>query len=177
MFRQAPGRYFRQNRWCPPGGGVQLQSRVTRRMVVPLHPKDDWLPNLEELPPFEPGDSPLLFVSPHPDDETLAAGGLLASQRQRGIPIRLIAVTDGELAYGEDPDLAKIRTQEQTLAAQRLGIAANHVVRLRLTDSGLTAQFDELVNRLLPYVSAPTHVLAPWPGDFHPDHEACGNAA
>lgn len=33
------------------------------------------------------------------------------------------------------------------------------------------------MERLLPLVSKDTHVLAPWTGDFHPDHEACGRAA
>ena len=29
----------------------------------------------------------------------------------------------------------------------------------------------------MPFVSQDTHILAPWTGDFHPDHEACGRAA
>ncbi len=35
----------------------------------------------------------------------------------------------------------------------------------------------ELVDKLLPFVTKDTHLVAPWRGDFHPDHEACGRAA
>jgi LmbE family N-acetylglucosaminyl deacetylase len=34
-----------------------------------------------------------------------------------------------------------------------------------------------LIERLVSRVSPETHILAPWTGDVHPDHEACGRAA
>jgi LmbE family N-acetylglucosaminyl deacetylase len=146
-------------------------------MVVPLHTEQDWLPTLRSLHPFDPGTAPILFLSPHPDDESLAAGGLLASQRERGIEVTLVAVTDGENAYADNMDLGRLRTREQTLAAARLGIFDDDIVRLHITDSGVKSEQNAIVERILPYVSSETHIVAPWPQDFHPDHEACGQVA
>lgn len=146
-------------------------------MVIPLHAACDWLPTLSGLKAFTPGDAPVLLLSPHPDDESLATGGLLAAQRERGVPVTLVAVTDGEHAYAESTGLGTIRIQEQTAAALRLGIAKDDIVRLHITDSSVKVYQDELVERLLPLVSRETHIVAPWPRDFHPDHEACGEAA
>lgn len=54
-----------------------------------------------------------LVVAPHRDDETLLAGGLIASQRRRGIDVQVVAVTDGESAYGgADKRLAQRRRGE-----------------------------------------------------------------
>jgi LmbE family N-acetylglucosaminyl deacetylase len=61
-------------------------------------------------------------VAPHPDDETLAAGGLIATQRSRHLPVTLLAVTDGEAAYPDVPDLARTRRLEQARAAVALGV-------------------------------------------------------
>ncbi|RRA49248.1 PIG-L family deacetylase [Acidipila sp. EB88] len=120
---------------------------------------------------------PIVLVSPHPDDETLGAGGLLAACRGAGIPVTVIAVTDGENAYQQNDGLGAVREQEQSRALDCLGVASDHIHRLRLTDSGLMEQKHLLVEALRPLVSFGSHVIAPWHGDFHPDHEACGAAA
>jgi LmbE family N-acetylglucosaminyl deacetylase len=146
-------------------------------MVVPLHTEQDWLPMLTGLPPFDPGNAPILFLSPHPDDESLGAGGLLAAQRERGIAITLVAITDGENAYADNAGLGRLRTREQTLAAAHLGISDDDILRLHIADSGVKSEQGALVERLLPHASSETHILAPWPHDFHPDHEACGQTA
>ncbi len=39
---------------------------------------------------------PTLVVVPHPDDEVLLVGGLIATQRERGVPFHVLGVTDGE---------------------------------------------------------------------------------
>jgi LmbE family N-acetylglucosaminyl deacetylase len=44
-------------------------------------------------------------------------------------------------------------------------------------DSDVASYETQLVGQLLPLVGKDTHILAPWRGDFHPDHEACGRAA
>jgi LmbE family N-acetylglucosaminyl deacetylase len=146
-------------------------------MVVPLHAEQDWLPLLTGLPLFDPGTAPILFLSPHPDDESLAAGGLLAAQREKGRPVTIIAVTDGENAYADNISLHETRTHEQTLAAARLGVASENILRLHIEDSNVKSEQNALIKRLLPHTSPETHIVAPWPHDFHPDHEACGQTA
>lgn len=135
------------------------------------------MPVFSGLTPFSPGDARVVLLSPHPDDETLATGGFLAAQRERGIPVTLVAVTDGENAYPENRGLAECRICEQADAATYLGIAGEDIVRLRITDSSVKAYQAALVERLLRLVSTESHIVAPWPRDFHPDHEACGEAA
>jgi len=146
-------------------------------MVVPLHQEQDWMPVFSQLGSFTMGDEPVVFLSPHPDDETLAAGGLLAALRERGVPVTLVAVTDGENAYQENAGLADLRAREQTVAVAELGIASEDVIRLHVIDSSVTLHREDLIYRLLPLVSRESHLVAPWPHDFHPDHEACGEAA
>ncbi len=146
-------------------------------MIIPIVHEAGWLDFLRELPQWEPPSSPAIVLAPHPDDETLGAGGLIASLRERGVEVVVIAITNGENAYGEDRGLGEIRKVEQANALRRLGVSTDRIVRLELPDSDVTAHERELVARLLPLVSEGTHLIAPWRGDYHPDHEACGRAA
>jgi LmbE family N-acetylglucosaminyl deacetylase len=140
-----------------------------------------WVERLRNLPRWNPPLVDTLVIAPHPDDETLAAGGLIASLCAQGVKVSVVAVTDGENAYettdGERQCLRVTRELEQTQALQRLGVPAAAIHRLRLTDSGVADQETQLTDCLLPLISAKTHVIAPWQNDFHPDHEACGRAA
>jgi LmbE family N-acetylglucosaminyl deacetylase len=38
----------------------------------------------------------ILVFAPHPDDETLAVGGLLAEAFHRGLPVRVVYLTSGD---------------------------------------------------------------------------------
>lgn len=114
----------------------------------------------------------VVVVAPHPDDEVLGVGGLMASV---GCPIEIIAITDGEGSHPGRPGLATLRTQERTRALQRLGVDAR-VTRLRVPDGGVAA-CARLADELAPHVADASLVLAPWPRDGHPDHDATGNVA
>ena len=146
-------------------------------MIVPLVSEDEWLAALEDLPVWAPAPAPFLVIAPHPDDETLGAGGFIAAQGLYSSDVVVVAITDGERAYGYDPDLGNIRESEQRNALARLGVSSEHIIRLRLPDSDVGSHETELVDKLLSFVTRDTHLVAPWRGDFHPDHEACGRAA
>ena len=146
-------------------------------MVIPITAQTKWAHRLEALPSWLPSFSPTVVVTPHPDDETLGVGGLIARLSASGVDVTIVAVTDGEHAYSDNEGLATRRSQEQTSALARLGVPAQKIVRLRMVDSSVADQEDELVARLRPLISANTQVFAPWVGDFHPDHEACARAA
>lgn len=146
-------------------------------MIQPITQEPVWNARLSRLPVWIPPSSPILFISPHPDDEVLAAGGFLATQRSRGIEITVVSVTDGENAYGHCDRLGAIRVQEQVAALARLGIQRDKIMRLGFVDSDVQASEGLLIEYLLPLVDASMHLVAPWRGDFHPDHQACGRAA
>jgi LmbE family N-acetylglucosaminyl deacetylase len=150
-------------------------------MIVPQTSEEGWSSLIDGLPRWNPSAAPLLIVAPHPDDEILGVGGLVAAQCSRGSDVSVVAVTDGEQAYPDRPDdsvrLGILRCAEQASALQRLGVPAEKIFRLRLPDSDVGNHLPRLIERLFSFVSKETHIVAPWRGDFHPDHEACGIAA
>jgi LmbE family N-acetylglucosaminyl deacetylase len=146
-------------------------------VIVPLTDEGVWTDFLRGIRPWNPDQRPMVIVAPHPDDETLATGGLIAAQRSRGIDVKVVAVTDGEKAYGDTPGLGEIRQREQEKALALLGVSHLDVVRLRLPDSSVDKFEGSLATVLADLVTPDTRIVAPWRGDFHPDHEACGRAA
>jgi LmbE family N-acetylglucosaminyl deacetylase len=146
-------------------------------MIVPHISENQWLKELDWLPSWEPPLSPMLVIAPHPDDETLGAGGLIAYQRSRGVDCRILAVTDGENAYCDLKGLGVTRRREQEDALAELNVPAKNLIRLGLNDSGVAAQQSRLEDALSDLASRDTHIVAPWRHDFHPDHEVCGRVA
>ena len=127
-------------------------------------------------------DQRLVVVSPHPDDEILACGAILASHSQRGGSCLVIAVTDGEASHqgtpGHDPIRLKTQRQNESTAGLRcLGVPYCAVVRLELPDGGLSLCGPQLTERLRELIQPEDVVITTWRLDGHPDHEACGRAA
>ena len=143
--------------------------------------EEDWLPHLTGLLPMQLPATPLLVIAPHPNDETIAAGGLIAAAREQGRDVTVAAITDGENAYPdaerEAQRMAMTRRKEQEAALTRLGVQMEKIFRFGLPDNGLKPRLGGLEEWLAPLISRQVHVVAPWPGDFHPDHWACGRAA
>jgi LmbE family N-acetylglucosaminyl deacetylase len=84
----------------------------------------------------------VVVVGAHPDDESLAAGGLVAGARAAGIPVVLVCATDGEGSHPDSPthdpaSLAVRRAAEWEAAARELGVDATARHRLRLDDGYL----------------------------------------
>ncbi|MFB9831086.1 PIG-L deacetylase family protein [Actinoallomurus acaciae] len=130
-------------------------------------------PGLRDLPTLDvSGWRSAAIVAAHPDDEVLGAGGLMAMLADRGVRLRLIAVTDGEASH-PGRDIAARRIAETTCALKHIGDC--EVLRLRLPDSGV--RDDELAARLPDLLAGFEVCLAPWENDVHPDHEAAGRAA
>jgi LmbE family N-acetylglucosaminyl deacetylase len=145
--------------------------------IVPLTSEATWLPELQGLADWDVPFVPTLVLAPHPDDETLGAGGLIARLCRAGVPVTIVAITDGEGAYTDTPDLGSTRVLEQTEALHRLGVSPGSIHRFHLPDRNVSSHEDQLVDLLLPLANAETHLIAPWQQDFHPDHEAAGRAA
>jgi LmbE family N-acetylglucosaminyl deacetylase len=136
-----------------------------------------WIEALLDVPTWQPEARRTVVVSPHPDDETLGAGGLIATQLYRHIPVKLLGVTDGEAAYPDSPALGATRRLEQAKAAEALGLPREALVHLAFPDSAVSQSESALVDQIEAYIDSETLLVAPWPRDPHPDHEACGRAA
>jgi LmbE family N-acetylglucosaminyl deacetylase len=145
-------------------------------MIEPLVSEPEWLAVLNRGRVWVPPPKPTLVISPHPDDETLGAGGLIAWQTKSGVPVTVAAVTDGEAAYVNSPGLGETRRVEQELAVKALGFGIS-IVRLGIPDSAVSLHEAELEAQLRPLISGETLVIAPWIQDWHPDHEACARVA
>jgi hypothetical protein len=102
--------------------------------IVPLTPEAEWLPAFVDLADWELPFVPTLVLAPHPDDETLGAGGLIVKLSKAGVPVTIVAITDGENAYADTHGLGDIRVLEQTEAIRRLGVPERMIHRLHLPD-------------------------------------------
>lgn len=120
-----------------------------------------------------------IVVVPHPDDEALAAGGLIAHQRAHGRDVVVVAVTDGDAAYPDwhGEELARVRRREQLDALHALGVGRRAVHRLGMPDGATDRHVDDIAAELRWLVGASDTLVAPAVFDRHPDHQACGRAA
>ena len=138
-----------------------------------------WPNQLPTVDPLSRGDR-LLIVAAHPDDETLGAGGLIATAAELGVGVTVVIATDGEASHPDSPthspaQLAQIRRAELTAALQILHPSAE-VHFLGLPDSGLSRREIELADLVAKHGVGMTHIVTPWAGDRHPDHAACARA-
>ena len=70
-------------------------------MITPIVSEREWRSRLDALPCWQPPLEPALIVAPHPDDEVLATGGLIAWLRDHGVDVTIAAVTDGRALDGD----------------------------------------------------------------------------
>lgn len=125
----------------------------------------------------------LVVIAAHPDDESLGAGGLIATAAAAGLPVYVVLLTAGEAsphaAAGKTRHaLATMRLAEMENALARLA-PDNYLVFLGAPD-GAVADTEEQVARSLAELlgdGSQTLVAAPWRHDGHPDHDAAGRAA
>jgi len=142
-------------------------------------------PGLARLPAIAPTElvpahARAVVVAPHPDDEVLSVGGLLAQLAECGRHVEVIAVTDGTASHRGSTQwpverLARTRPRESRKALQCLGLAIEPI-RLGLPDGGLKALRAMLAARLVSLLRPGDVVFTTWRQDGHPDHEATGEA-
>lgn len=134
----------------------------------------------------------VMLVLPHPDDESLAAAGLLQHVLASGAALRLVFVTDGDnnpwaqraterrvLVLARDRSrFGALRRTEVLAALGALGAPADVASFLALPDQGLTGLLMAVDPRLSDGLQQaietfrPTILLGPSRHDRHPDHSA-----
>ncbi|MBB4079211.1 LmbE family N-acetylglucosaminyl deacetylase/SAM-dependent methyltransferase [Lewinella aquimaris] len=148
---------------------VEKRKRDLRENT-PVHPVGD----------LEAWSSTVVF-SPHPDDESLGCGGLIATLADRGQAVRVVFVSDGSMSHPNSVNFprerrAAIRQTEALAACNELGVPADRVHFMGLPDGAIPGRHDEgfsaAVNTVANWLTewrADT-VVVPWRRDLHPDH-------
>lgn len=152
---------------------TEWQHSAALRAVAPV-----------ELDELVPEGARLIVLAPHPDDEVLACGGLLAAMAQRQDDVRLISVTDGE---GSHPGSARWpqallraeRRKESALAVAYLGFDTSRLTwqRLGFADGQAEKRAEELIELLSEGLGPGDVLVSTWRHDGHCDHEAVGHCA
>ncbi|MCM8761208.1 MAG: PIG-L family deacetylase [Candidatus Omnitrophica bacterium] len=120
----------------------------------------------------------LLVVSPHPDDETLGAGGTLVEYRKRGWQLFWLNFTDMEVKYGYEHKAVSNRKKEIRMVSERYGFSG--VRNLKLRPAGLdTYSQHKLVKMVSEFMNEvkPDTVILPFRNDAHSDHRIVFDAA
>jgi LmbE family N-acetylglucosaminyl deacetylase len=158
----------------PPAGGWR-PAREVRAALAALPPRD--LLGLV-------GDRPVLVLAPHPDDESLGCGGLIAQACARGHPMHVAILTDGAASHPPSAEwpAARLRHQralEARAATGLLGLPPENLVFLDVPDgraphagpefAGLAHQLGDIVRQ-----RGIGTICATWQHDAHPDHVAAG---
>lgn len=116
------------------------RARMLASARAGLEPGSELDPHALALPscaPPLPAATPacdVLAVLPHPDDESIYAGGTLARLVALGLRVELVTLTGGEGGRAADavrspPELATIRAREWTAALRHLGITGASALR------------------------------------------------
>jgi len=128
-----------------------------------------------------------LVIAPHPDDEALGAGALIAGLANASARLRVAFLTDGAGSHVGAPGwsprrVAARRASEARQALRALG-STTPIVALGWRDAAPlapdTAAFDRTVRRLVALCRRArlTRVATTWDADPHCDHEAAAQVA
>jgi LmbE family N-acetylglucosaminyl deacetylase/glycosyltransferase involved in cell wall biosynthesis len=125
----------------------------------------------EESIPYEPAvlrGERLLVLAPHPDDEVIGCGGLVAQHLREGRKVRVAVVTNGAEAGDA---IAREDESRRGLALLGEGLELEFY---RFPDRHLAGRPDELLAKLHATILdfSPDLIAAPSPVEIHPDHLA-----
>jgi LmbE family N-acetylglucosaminyl deacetylase len=126
----------------------------------------------------------LLVVSPHPDDETLIAAGLMQRILAQDGEVRVVITTNGDCQQtaprkefhhlipktADYVKLGNMRQMEIVEGLGSLGVADEHIYFLSYPDLGLSEMWAHYWDPSYPYRSPSTKTtLSPYPRTFNPD--------
>lgn len=126
----------------------------------------------------------LFVIAPHPDDETIAAWGLIRAFVGRRAAVRIVVVSDGGASHPEStrwptPRLIAERRRETLRAMRALALPPLAVTFLSLPDGALEEHrsiVDRAVAWALRGLGQGDLIVAPLGDDDHPDHRSVAHA-
>jgi len=141
-----------------------------------------WILHLKSQPMLS-NQKPAIVFAPHPDDETLGCGGMIALKRQQGVPVWVVFMTDGQDSQFNHEriktiaELVEIRKHEALAALNMLGVQSSEIHFLDLPDGSLPAlpeaKRQQVVEQLVELLKM-THaqeVYVTYRKEIHPDHQ------
>jgi len=125
---------------------------------------------------------PFIVLAPHPDDESLACGGLIADACRQAIRGKVVIVSDGAGSHPNSraypPDrLRSLREEEARGAGAELGLRPEEMLFLGLPDRFVPHEGDEAERAIGAIADCVRDIEAgslfvSWRHDPHCDHEA-----
>ncbi|MFH0768804.1 MAG: PIG-L family deacetylase [Chloroflexota bacterium] len=115
----------------------------------------------------------VLVFSPHPDDETIAAGGYIAASVRESADVRIVLITDGNKGLNNK----NTRYLEFKQATAKLGIQGSNLIFLgfpdgKLRNYGGNTLYERLKEQIDLFDS--DIIIYPDTRDDHPDHSTTG---
>lgn len=122
-----------------------------------------------------------LIVAPHPDDEVIGAGLLIAALRRRGCAVRVVVVSDGGASHTGSARwprarLVAERRRESRRALKRLAVSKGAVIFLGLPDGALDRASCRRALGAMVRQRRLDLIVGPAPDDDHPDHRTVARA-
>jgi LmbE family N-acetylglucosaminyl deacetylase len=129
------------------------------------------------------GTGVMLVLAPHPDDEVLGCGGLMARKRLEGAPVHVAYLTDGSESHPGHPTLtpeamAETREGEARRAMRLLGVESTALVFLKARDGTLAHLDPVAATKLMEKIAAvltetrPDEIFLPFHHDGSSEHDA-----
>jgi LmbE family N-acetylglucosaminyl deacetylase len=133
----------------------------------------------------------MLVIAPHPDDETIAPGGLIQTALANGTQVRVVIVTNGDgqfmapaifgLEDALSPDgyiaMGERRQAESLKALEQLGLSEENIIFLGYPDRGIEPMLHENWAEANPYTAPFTRTdHSPYTNSFTPGARYCGSA-
>ena len=123
----------------------------------------------------------LVVVAAHPDDESLGAGGLIATAHAAGLFVYVVLLTAGEGYTHKRLGRHALATLRLSEVQSAIGLLAPDapVVFLGATDGEVARYESQVALSLAELIGDGTRtlVVAPWRKDGNDDHDAAGRAA
>ena len=133
------------------------------------------------------GGKPFVVLAPHPDDESLGAGGLIALARHQNHQVAVVLLTDGSQSHPKSRTyprerLIATRRAELAEAARILGLQTDSLFELGLSDAAAPTagpEFEKAVDEVGRVIarSGARSLFVTWRHDPHCDHEAAARLA
>lgn len=129
----------------------------------------------------------ILVIAPHPDDESLAPGGLVATALAQGKQVKVVVITAGDaykraalrIAKGTLTPavyvrLGEIRHKEVQAAVASLGLPQEDLLFLGYQDGSVNSLWDADWDYTHPHVGANGHKTSPYSFAWEPGAVLCG---